>query len=218
MSPGTSRRPAQPQRQLPERFVCPSRATIDHPDTASITVMSPLGDAPTAIPFAPFYPPTCRSSASRPRQSTLTVGRGGARPTPSTAPPRHVSPMETEHPCAGTAGVSVHDNPTSPADRLVTGDKPDLAAVGVCCRPPKADGSIAHRGIPAPGRAPRLVTQCRPTGAPEQRVGGIGVGSVGEQPADHRASRAPGRFSSGGWPPQRHSRSGSASESRRRWA
>jgi len=39
MSPGTSRRPAQPQRQLPERFVCPSRATIDHPDTASITVM-----------------------------------------------------------------------------------------------------------------------------------------------------------------------------------
>jgi hypothetical protein len=107
---------------MPERSVCPSRATIDHPDTASITVMSPLGDAPAAIPFAPFYPPTCRSSASRPRQCTLTVGRGGARPTPRTAPPRHVSPMETERPCADTAGVSVHDNPTSPADRLVTGD------------------------------------------------------------------------------------------------
>jgi len=69
-----------------------------------------------------FYRFTCRSSASRQsRTSTLTVGRGGERPTPqdSTAPPRLLDRDRMS--CADTSRTS-GDNPTSTADSLLIGD------------------------------------------------------------------------------------------------
>ena len=102
---------------MSEQFACPSRATIEYPTPPHR--QEPLGDALAAIRFSQRS--TCRATVPRPRQSTLTVGRGGARPTPKTAPPRHVSYMETERPCADTAEsqfTTIQRQQTARADQL----------------------------------------------------------------------------------------------------
>jgi hypothetical protein len=79
---------------------------------------APLGDALAALPFlAPLSLSTCRPSAPRSRTSTLTVGRGGARPTPRTTPPA-TSPI-------GAAGSSSGTRSRQPAFRLHVADCSD---------------------------------------------------------------------------------------------